>query len=211
MDAAQPDGKAVRGGFRNFRGRHWEAVFDESQEMRSRQKKYQHILSRTFRRPRDIIKFCNEVLNAYQARQGNDDKFQNEDVIAAREPYSEYLLNELDDEIFKHVPKYRNYIEILKHIGTVQFNKSDFESVRATRQDLFDAATSTDEVLGKLFEFSVVGYYRAGGGGGGSGYTWHYLDPRSYFDTSSTIFRVHPGFKEVLKLKQGGRGEAEDD
>src|SRR5439155_20103227 len=49
----------------------WDRVFDETQEMPSRQSKYQHILDRTFRRPRDIIKFCNEVLTAYRAHGGH--------------------------------------------------------------------------------------------------------------------------------------------
>jgi len=36
----------------------WDAVFDETKEMPGHQTKYQHILDRTYLRPRDIIKFC---------------------------------------------------------------------------------------------------------------------------------------------------------
>jgi hypothetical protein len=44
----------------------WDQVFDESNEMPGRQTKYAHICDRTFLRPRDMIKFCNETLAAYK-------------------------------------------------------------------------------------------------------------------------------------------------
>lgn len=182
----------------------WAAVFDEDQEMRGRQTKYQHILGRTFRRPRDIIKFCNEVLSCFKERKGGRrDRFQNEDVIEARQAYSEYLLNELDDEIFKHEPQYKEYMELLKHIGTLQFNRDVFREVFSARTDLFSEQASATAALSGLFEFSIIGYLKTGGGRGGSGYAWRYLDPRARFDASATNFRVHPGFKEVLDLKEG--------
>ncbi len=43
----------------------WDDVFDETEEMRGHQKKIQHILDRTFLRPRDLIRFCNEILLFY--------------------------------------------------------------------------------------------------------------------------------------------------
>lgn len=44
----------------------WEDVFDENQEMPGRQSKYQHILDRTYLRPRDIIRFTNSILERYK-------------------------------------------------------------------------------------------------------------------------------------------------
>jgi hypothetical protein len=46
----------------------WDNVFDETKEMPSRQTKYAHLCDRTFLRPRDMIKFCNEVLTAHKDR-----------------------------------------------------------------------------------------------------------------------------------------------
>ena len=89
----------------------WSEVFDETQEMTSRQPKYGHITDRTFRRPRDIIKFCNEILNSHRANaEPADRKFTNRDIIDARQKYSEWLLDELDDEIKKHYPDYPLYL-----------------------------------------------------------------------------------------------------
>lgn len=61
----------------------WASVFDEEKEMPGRQTKYKHILDRTFLRPRDIIKFCNETLEAFKA-DSNAGKFTNPHIHAAR-------------------------------------------------------------------------------------------------------------------------------
>jgi hypothetical protein len=82
----------------------WTDVFDESKQMTGRQTKYDHICDRTFLRPRDMIQFCNEILAVYKAADEKSDAFANEHIINARQAYSRYLLQELDDEIHKHVP-----------------------------------------------------------------------------------------------------------
>jgi hypothetical protein len=100
---------------------HWEDVFDESQEMPGRQSKYQHILDRTYLRPRDMIKFTNAVLENHKKRVNSEiedsAKFSNPDVQRARKGYSEYLNAELEDEIYKHLPEYRKYLDLLRTIG----------------------------------------------------------------------------------------------
>ncbi len=179
----------------------WDDVFDETKQMPSRQTKYQHICDRTFMRPRDIIKFCNEALEQLKNRNPNDNRIRNEDLHEARENYSDYLLKELDDEIHKHVPDYRNYLEVVKTIGGTEFSKARFERVFTAR---YPDGTVTD-VLRQLFEFSVVGYRKSGGRGGGSTYVWKYLDPQSQFSEVADTFRVHAGFKEALDLVRGAR------
>jgi hypothetical protein len=181
----------------------WDEVFDETKQMPSRQTKYRHICDRTFLRPRDMIKFCNEILEAYKRSGGSPDHhFDNSAVHSARDAYSDYLLNELDDEIAKHVPDYKEYLEVVKELGSLQFSFDEFKAALERRTALkgVDAAT----VLGRLFEFSVVGYLKPGGQGGGSQYVWRYLDPRTRFNASAEAFRVHPGFKEALDLTRPG-------
>jgi len=187
----------------------WEDIFDETHEMPGRQPKYRHILDRTFRRPRDAIKFCNEVLDAYKARGASGDgQFANEDIIAARPRYSEYLLKEIEDEIFKHIPAYRDHVDILKSLEALQFTGSEFEQACKRRSDLFRQDVSPISVLRSLFEFSVVGYQKTGGVGGGSEYIWRYLDPTVRFDEAATYFRIHPGLTEALGLKKFRKGDA---
>lgn len=179
----------------------WGDVFDETKEMPSRQSKYQHICDRTFMRPRDMIRFVNEVLEMHKSSTEPVDKgFSNYDVHQARDGYSEYLLNELDDEISKHVPNYKEYLEAVKEIGKIQFTLDEFKAAWA-HQEAADSASAIS-ALSQLFEFSVVGYLKPGGRGGGSEYVWRYLDDRARFSQTSEIYRVHAGFKEALDLSR---------
>lgn len=175
----------------------WADVFEESREMPSRQSKYRHICDRTFLRPRDIIKFCNEVLMAHKGELAGR-AFDNEAVHAARDAYSDYLLNELDDEMAKHVPHYKDFLEVLKSVGAEKFTLEQFSLSLSQRPGLeSDQALSA---LADLFEFSVISYLKPGGRGGGSEYVWRYKDPRARFDSTVESFRVHPGLKEALDL-----------
>jgi hypothetical protein len=187
----------------------WDRVFDEGHEMPGRQSKYKHILDRTFRRPRDAIKFANEVLVAYRAHGGSaDGMFGNRDIIAARTPYSEYLIHELADEIFKHAPAYRDYIDILKSLEALQFTRDEFNQACTRRSDLLTVGVTPLSVLRQLFEFSIVGYQKTGGVGGGSEYIWRYIDPTVRLDEAATNFRIHSGLMEALGLKKFRRGDA---
>jgi hypothetical protein len=182
----------------------WPDVFDESKEMPGHQNKYQHILDRTYLRPRDAIKFCNSILNQYKARfaKGDtDDKFQNTDIHNARIEYSIYLSNELDDEIHKQIPNYKDYIEVLRKLGIWQITIGDFE--KEFNATLPNSEKSVQEALYELYAFSVIGFYRPGGRGfGGSEYVFKYKEPQTKFDSSAARFRVHPGLIEVLGLKR---------
>lgn len=122
-------------------------------------------------------------------------------MIAARDGYSDYLLRELDDEIAKHVPDYREHLEVLKSLGNIQFTSDLFRDAWEGRPALSNE--QWQEGLAALFEFSVIGYLKSGGGGGGSSYVWRYRDARARFDPSAELYRVHPGFKEALDLIQG--------
>jgi hypothetical protein len=182
----------------------WSNVFDETKEMPGHQTKYQHILDRTYLRPRDIIRFCNSTLKQYKTRvkeQGNDGPIENQDLHNARIEYSNYFNNELDDEIHKHIPDYKDYLEVLRKLGSWHFNRDSFES--EFQSSLFNSKKSAQEVLADLFTFSVIGFYRPGGRGyGGSEYVFKYKEPQTRFDSSAYRFRVHPGLLEVLGLKR---------
>lgn len=185
----------------------WENVFDEQQEMPGHQTKYTHITDRTYLRPRDIIQFCNEILNQYKIRfhqsAEHSNKFINQDINIARQNYGNYLYEELDDEIHKHIPEYKQYFEIFKTIGKVQFDKSEYYTAFDKRHELYPDITDPLIILKALFEFSVIGFYKAGGMGyGGSEYVFKYVDRKAQFDSSAEKFRIHLGLLEVLNLKR---------
>lgn len=184
----------------------WDAVFDEAIEMRGRQTKYQHILDRTFRRPRDIIKFTNSILGQYKRRadgETTEHKFKNEDVNLAHQEYSNYLRDEIIDEVYKYLPDYHIYFEMLRTMGTQIFTESEFKPAYEMWKAKLKQDRQPEDVLEQLFEFSIVGTYSAGGAGyGGSGYIYKYLDPRAEFNRQAQQFRVHWGLVEAFGLKQ---------
>lgn len=181
----------------------WDEVFDETKQMPGRQSKYSHICDRTFRRPRDVIRFCNEILSVYKRDEGSSGLFENAVVAAAREGYSDYLLQELDDEIAKQVPLYDQYLDILRDISTIQFNWRHFYNRWTLHPALSKSGIDPREALRDLFDFSVIGFLRPGGGTGGSQYLWKYRDARVRLSPEAETFRVHPGFKEALDLTKG--------
>jgi hypothetical protein len=187
----------------------WERVFDETEQMSGRQSKYQHMLDRTFLRPRDMIQFTNEVLKAFKREAGTARRkqFNNRDVQVARGEYSAYLLSELDDEVPKHYPNFRTYIEILKSMESLQFTLVDFEEGCKSRSAVLQADVMPRDILNALFEFSIVGCYAPGGGFGGSEYIWKYKDARAYFNEAALNYRIHPGLKEVLGVKKWTKSE----
>jgi len=166
------------------------------------------MIDRTFLRPRDIIKFCNSVLAAHKGLDCNAEKFSNRDVQEARPEYSNYLLAELDDELYKHIPDYRTYIEILKSMDSLTFTADEFQAACEQRKLLLPGNVVVSSILKDLFEFSVIGYYKAGGGGfGGAEFIWRYRDPRAQFNEVASQYKVHLGLKEALGMKQWSRSE----
>ncbi len=181
----------------------WNRVFDETRQMSGHQTKYQHIIDRTFLRPRDIIKFCNLTLSTLKSRQPlASTQFDNYVVNAARLPYSDYFMSELDDEIHKHIPAYKEYLEIIKTINSAVFKRDDIISACTSRKDVLPENVTWRDILSQLFEFSVIGYYRPGGVTGGAEYVWHHKDRRALFNENAATYRVHPGLIEVLGLRR---------
>jgi len=184
----------------------WATVFDETKEMPGHQTKYQHILDRTYLRPRDMIKFTNSVLKQYKVRVTNNNavasQFENVDLNNARGEYSNYLMNELDDEIHKHLPHYEELIELLRSVGVWQYTLEDLNN-HFTSNDKLAAGRNLKDVVQELYDFSLIGFYRPGGRGyGGSEYVFKYKEPRTRLDPAATRLRTHPGLIEVLGLKR---------
>ena len=185
----------------------WDDVFNEMREMPGHQSKYDHMKDRTYLRPRDMIKFTNCALIKYKERNKREvkdddaNRIDNVDVHNARIDYSEYLLREIDDEVHKHLPDYEKHLNVLRALGKWQFDRLEYEEAFKRHHEESDITPS--EAIERLYEFSFVGFYKAGGRGfGGSEYIFKYREPRTRFDSIATRFRVHPGLIEVMGLKR---------
>ncbi|NTU73974.1 hypothetical protein HGB07_07510 [Candidatus Roizmanbacteria bacterium] len=187
---------------------HWSSIFNEEKEMPSHQTKYDHMRDRTYLRPRDMIKFCNCALAKYKERISSDaelkesqDKIDNIDIHNARIEYSEYFLKEIDDEVHKHLPDYEKHLDVLRALGKWQFDRNEFEDMYKLHYS--GASMTAAQALEALYDYSFIGFYRAGGRGfGGSEYMFNYRELRKRFEITATRFRIHPGLIEVMGVKR---------
>jgi hypothetical protein len=177
----------------------WDDVA-ESDLMRGSQPKWNHILARTFLRPRDVIKFLNVSLAEAKRREGEPLKFTNEDIVNSREEYSAYLKKELDDEILPHWPMWEEALQACSGISTITFDRNEFEAEYEKRRSAKNPVNA-DDALSLLYRFSVIGYGRRSGYGGSS-WAFQYTDPQAGWDNAASQFKVHLGLKEYAKLRE---------
>ena len=177
----------------------WDTI-SSAEKARTADSKWAFVLSRTFLRPRDVIRFLNSALA--QARQRDDDPLllNNQDVINARESYSAYLKAELDDEIMAHWPQWDEALQACSAISTLTFQREEFEQEYERRRSK-NNPVAADEALESLFRFSVIGYERRSGYGGSS-WAFQYTHPEAGWDNRAARFKVHLGLKEFAKLRE---------
>ena len=168
--------------------------------MRGSQSKWNHILSRTFLRPRDVIKFLNSALAGAKKRPDSPLLLDNQDITNARESYSVYLKQELDDEIIAHWPQWEEALQACSALSTVTFGRDEFIAQYDRRRSQANQLTAA-EALQMLYRFSVIGYERRSGYGGSS-WSFQYTNPEAGWDTAASTFKVHLGLKEFAKLRE---------
>jgi len=179
-------------------GKGWDDIEDR-ELMRGSQTKWNHIISRTLLRPRDIIQFLNIIAELAIKGMPEADIIENSDIIAARDAYSKYFKGELDDEIKTHWPKWIESIQAISDISTLTFTRSVFEGAWSKKKE--SSNISVDEVLETLYQYSVIGY-RRGIGTGGSAWAFQYTHPDAGWDNAASRLQVHPGLKEFAKLRE---------
>jgi hypothetical protein len=177
----------------------WLEVID-SGLMRGSQTKWNHIISRTFLRPRDVIRFLNAALSQAKQRDGDNIVFINPDIVNARDEYSNYLKRELDDEVLPHWEHWGQALQVLSALSTITFEKSSFID-EYERRRTGSNAVNADDALRLLYRFSVIGYERRSGYGGSS-WVFQYTDPEAGWDNNTERFKVHLGLKEYAKLRE---------
>lgn len=189
----------------------WKSITSPSL-MRGSQSKWDHILTRTFMRPRDVIQFLNCALTVVHKREpelGLPLIIKSKDITDARVDYSTYLKRELDDEVGSHWSNWDDALKACSSISTVTFQYDQFiekyESRKSKTNDL-----GADAALSMLYQYSVIGY-EGRSGYGGSSWIFHYLNPQAGWDSNSTRFKVHAGLKEFAKLREERTGPSQVD
>jgi hypothetical protein len=177
----------------------WDRI-TTSDLMRGSQTKWNHILSKGFLRPRDIIRFINAALSHSKKRTAEPCVFKNEDIVNARDEYSAYLKKELDDEILPHWKYWEEALQACSTIRTITFDRAKFTREYSQRKSA-NNTVEPDDALKLLYKFSVVGYDRRSGYGGSS-WAFQYKDPEAGYDNNANRFKVHLGLKEYAKLRE---------
>lgn len=177
----------------------WNSICDPA-KMRGSQPKFSHVLSRTFMRPRDVIQFLNEALIVAKKRPDDHLIFTNEDINGSRASYSDYLKEELDDEIKPHWPNWADALSVCSKSETITFQRTEFirnyKKMKTAKNNF-----SAEEALAMLFRFSVIGY-ETRMAKGGSGWAFRYIEPNAKWDPFVNRLKVHLGLKEYAKLKE---------
>jgi hypothetical protein len=197
----------VRLGIPNDTTEIWEKAFAET-GMRGGEHKLAFMEKRSFLRPRDVIKFSNLSLEEAKKRvavgKHTTPLITSTDVLKARSPYSTWLVKELNDEVAAHRDDWKKLMEPLRRIGRPHFEirsyEKEFEALDLSKQTELKAL----EALRFLYDFGIVAFKRVGGGGGGSAWIARYERGNEdvELDTRAMSFRVHPGLKEYLHIKE---------
>jgi hypothetical protein len=177
----------------------WDSI-TSVEPARTANSKWTFVLSRTFMRPRDVIRFLNSALAQAHRREDDPLWINNQDVINARESYSAYLKAELDDEIMAHWPQWEEALQACSAISTMTFQREEFAEEYERRRTKTNPMAA-DEALEMLFRFSVIGYERRSGYGGSS-WAFQYTNPEAGWDNRAARFKVHLGLKEFAKLRE---------
>ncbi len=139
----------------------WRRVFGTYEvgygsQKKRRMESFKYILRSTQNRPRDFIKYFQEC--AKQAINTNSLIVKPELIRAADNSFSEYMKNEIIDEMYAVLPEYENIFAILSLIRKQTFNPSEFVekyNQMVMEQDIPNRGA--ENVLKLLFDFSVIG------------------------------------------------------
>lgn len=121
-----------------------------------RKSSFDYILRSTQNRPRDIIKYFQECTK--QALDRNRFIINPAIIRDADNEFSEYMKNEIIDEIYAVLPEYEEIFSILSLIRKQTFNPSEFVEKYAQKvKDGVIVDKGAEQVLKLLFDYSVIG------------------------------------------------------
>ncbi|MGB0766349.1 MAG: P-loop ATPase, Sll1717 family [Phycisphaeraceae bacterium] len=151
------------------------------------------LYNRTFDRPRDILKFL-KVCQKVEGR-GRLKLYQAED---AEPSYSDWLHNELRDEMQSHFPPWREAIQCVRRVGRGKFQYSELRKALEKDSTIIEWMgkfnKNADDAARMLFDFSVIGNLS-------HTRTWlfRYKDHDLEFNPNQQII-VHYGIQKKLKM-----------
>ena len=169
---------------------YWSQVFT-SERVKNDLKPFQYILSRTFFRPRDVIQFCKEI--QHEATKLGIEKFDKESILNAEEGFSNWLVEELVDEMHVKLPEIRQILEAFKRHGYPTFRKEDIQKTLSSLG--FSDTNQVDKILEIFYDFSIIGQFD----GDDPTPIFRYKNPHRRYEKGK-IYSIHYGLRSALRL-----------
>lgn len=135
----------------------WEQVFDKNLKSQS---SFKYIISRTLRRPRETIQFCNKALRI--AQDSHHEKILSDDILSAEIQYSVEKIRDLASEFLVQYPYLEGLFSIFQGFQT-NFTKREFElryEEARTRLEKFYLdlqSISSDGIIQILYNIGFLG------------------------------------------------------
>ena len=124
---------------------------------------------------------------------------QKDDIYEAEGQYSRHIMEELRDEIGKHVSDFDVVMNALRALKVRTFKRDSWTST-AERFDMREEDSS--RILKLLFESGAIGLVQSGGSRGGSTTVYHYEGRVVQIDEPGAQLQVHPALTKELGLTE---------
>jgi hypothetical protein len=155
-----------------------------------------YILERSFFRPRDVITILNLIIEKYP----NASYFGWKSFLEVKKDYSEYLLDEIRNEMFGHYDdkEIDDVFKLLKNYNKHFVKYKELKKYMDKNKFHYENLNLEKMLIG-LFKFSAIGnkwhneYKRK------EYYTWAHRDEKADIDLDKTIV-IHLGLREALSM-----------
>ncbi len=155
-----------------------------------------YILERSFFRPRDIITILNLIIEKYP----HASYFRWKSFLEVKKEYSEYLLDEIRNEMFGHYEdkEIDDIFKLLKNYNKHFVKYKELKNYMNKNKFHYENLDLEKMLIG-LFKFSAIGnkwyneYKRK------EYYTWAHRDEKADIDLDKTIV-IHLGLREALSM-----------
>lgn len=156
---------------------------------------WSYVINRTYERPRDLVKFLK-----YCKRAASFGVLKLTAVKQAEVDYSNWLYNEIRDEVHSHLPVWREAMQCITRAGTGRMGYDEFtrllESESTIAQWVDQQGGRTDKIIETLFDFGIVGNLDPN-----SRWLFKYKDDDLAWNTKMDVI-VHWGLHRKLRLRQ---------
>ncbi|CAG36742.1 P-loop ATPase, Sll1717 family [Desulfotalea psychrophila] len=155
-----------------------------------------YILERSFFRPRDVITILNLIIEKYP----NSEYFGWKSFRVVKQDYSEYLLDEVRNEMFGHYldEEIDNALKLLKNYNK-HFIEYDELKKYMTINSYHYPGLDLEKMLIGLFKFNAIGNKWFNEYKKKQYYTWAHRDEKADLDLNKTIV-IHLGLREALSM-----------